>query len=300
MEYVEIALITVAVLVFAFQEYSLDFGALTTGPSYIAFFLCVAVHSFIFLEVADLEFYPYKTLRLNSLNKLLYKVLLCFSLLTFAVLSLLGHFLPIEFFYENLFIMILQHVAVITVKMLFALYPFQLISLADLRVCRLSLRTVLVGLRLIDREDKKVDRASLVSKYLKWFIVGLNSYNRYLYKRRPKHMGIVGINDHYRNVHCVGLIGNLAERAIIARQVRCTLDSIKGNFRRGDLRQLLIALKNIENIEDEDSYPISELSRMVRLLSFSEKAKERLGSPWFIAIVSGITIILGILPLVLK
>jgi hypothetical protein len=299
MGYVEIALITAAFLVFVFQEYFLDFGALTTGPSIIAFFLCASFHTFVFSEVASAEFYPYKTLRASFLNQLLFKILLCFSLLSFVTLLLLDSLLPAEL-RENLLIVTLGHLTLICVKALFVFLPLIFFTPTDLTICRLSLRTALIGLRLIDAKNKKVDRARLVSKYLKYFFVGLNSYNRYLYKQKPKHMGIVGTNDCYRIVYCVGLIGNPTERAKIARQIRRALDSIEGKFRRRDFRQFLIALKNIKNIEDKDDYSISELSEMIRITSFSERAKERLESPLFLGIVSLITVIPIIIDLIMR
>jgi hypothetical protein len=299
MEYAEIVLFALIVLVFAFQEYSLDFAALTAGPSLFAFILSVAVHVIICIQIASSEFYPYKTLRLNSLNSLFYRVLLGSSLFIFVVLFLISNFFPMEFLYGNLLILILQHCAFMTTKMVIVFLFFQLSWSSDFKRSRLALRTVLIGLRLIDREDKRVDRADLVSKYLRWFNVGLNSYNRFLYKRKPKHMGIVEIGDYYRSIHCAGLIGNRAERATLSRQVRLALDSIGGGIREGGFRQFLIAMKNIKNIENKERYPLSDLNRMVRVLSFSERAKEWLKSPWFTAIVSFITIFSAALPFIL-
>lgn len=293
MKHVEFAIISFVILVFVLQEYSLEFGALTTGPSLVTFLLFTSVHSLILSKVADAEFYPYETVQIDFFNQLLYKIMLCFFFIVLAIIFLLDYFFPTEVLLENSSLIVaVKYMFSVNVKMVFTLYPL-LFGLTYIRKCRLSLRTVLVGLKLID--IKKEDRTRLVSKYLKWFTIGLNSYNGYLYKQRPKHIGIVGINDCYRVVHCVGLFGNPKERTIIARQIRCVLDSVGGTFRQGDFRQLLIALKNIKDIEDKNDYPTPELSNMIRITSFSKRTKEWLGSQWFLGVVSLIPIIVTII-----
>ena len=301
MELIEFAIIGAAVLIFVLQEYSLEFAALTTGPSIFAFLLLTFVHSLILLKVATTEFYPYKSLRINFFNQLLYKVILFFFFMMLTLLLLLGYFLPLEVLLENSLIIALQHVFWINGKIMLILYPI-MFGLTDVKICRLSLRTVLIGLKLIDMKEK--DKTRLVSKYLRLFLVGLKSYNSHLYKRKPKHISIVEINKCYSIVHCVGLFGSSKERIIIAKQIRRALDSIKGPFRPDNFRQLLIALKNIRNLEDRKNYSTLELSHMIKITSFSERAKEFLVSSWFLMIVSLIpniiTFIEKILPLILK
>ncbi len=290
MAYIEAVLIAVAVLVFAFQEYSLDFGALTTGPSLVALLLLTTAHSVLFIGIARCGFFPYKTLRLSSFNLLFYRALLGSSLFIFVFLILLNRFFPIEYSRGSLPIATLQHFELIAFKMLLVFFFLQFQPMDDLTRSRLSFRTALIGLKLIDRKDKSVSKERLVSHYLKWFSSGLNSYGKYLYTSNPKRMEIIGISGYTRSIYCVGLFGNRVERTTVARHVRFALDSMGGGVRKRDLRQFLIALRNIKNVSNKRVYPVSELNRMVKIISSTERAKEWLSSPWLTTIISVIAI----------
>jgi len=298
MKAIEIILICTAALVFLVQIFFLEFGALTTGPSLVAFMIAVLVHGLICIRMAKLELFPYKTLRLNSLNSYFYRALLFSSLIGFALVYLLALF-P-KSWSSNLFAEPIAYYVITAVKMLAAFFPFSMSWLTNLEKSRLSFRTVLVGLKLISKEDKKVGKTRLVGKYIKWFKEGLYSYNRYIYKRRPEHIEIVGLDDYYRSVCCTALIGKQAERDIIAEQIRLALDSMGGRHRKADLRRFLIGLKNIKGIERKIEYPTSELNEMIRILSFSRRMKERLKSPYFTTLMGSITVLLAVLHFVWK
>lgn len=293
MTYIEAALIAITVLVFTFQEYSLDFGALTTGPSLLAFLLIATVHSILFIGTARCELFPYKTLRLSSFNSRFYRALLGSSLFLFLFLILLNMFFPIEYSRGSLLIATLQHFELIAFKMLFAFFFLQFQSMDDLTRSRLSFRTALIGLKLIDRKHKSIRKERLVSNYLKWFSSGLNSYGKYLYSGNPKRIGIIGIGDYNRSIYCTGLFGNRVERTTIARQVRFALDSMGGGIRGRDLRQFLTALQNIKNVSNKRAYPVSEINRMVKVVSSTERVKEWLSSPWLTTIISVIAILVA-------
>lgn len=293
MAYIEAVLIAITVLVFAFQEYSLDFGALTTGPSIAVFLLLATVHSFLFIGIARREFFPYKTLRLSSFNSLFFKALVGSFLFIFVFLFLLDTFFPIEYSRGSLPIAILQHFELVDIKMILVFFFLQFQSMAELTRSRLSFRTALIGLKLIDRKDKSVSNERLVSNYLKWVSSGLNSYSNYLYTSNPKRIGIVGIGDYNRGIYCAGLFGNRAERATVARQIRFAIDSMGGGFRGRDLRQFLIALQNIKNVSNRRAYPVSELNRLVKVISSMERAKEWLSSPWLTTIISVIALLVA-------
>lgn len=290
MTYVEAALIVIAVLVFTFQQYSLDFGALTTGPSVVAFLLIATVHSFLLIGTARLEFFPYKTLRLSSFNSLFYRALLGSSLFFLVLLLLLNMFFRIEYSRGSLPIVTLQNFELIAFKMLVAFFFVQFQSMDDVTRSRLPFRTALIGLKLIGRNHKSVSKERLVSKYLKWFSSGLNSYGKYLYRSNPKRIGIIGIGDFNRSIYCAGLIGNRVETTTVARQIRFALDSMGGGVRKRDLRQFLIALQNIKNISNKHVYPVSELNRMIKVVSSTERIKEWLSSPWLTTFISVIAI----------
>jgi hypothetical protein len=294
MVYTEAVMIAITVLVFTFQEYSLDFGVLTTGPSLLAFLLLATAHSILFIEIARREFFPYKTLRLSSFNSLFYRALVGSSLFLFVFLFLLDVFFPIEYSRGSLLIATLQHFELVAFKMLFVFFFLQFQSMDDRTRSRLSFRTALIGLKLIDRKDKSVSKERLVSNYLRWFSSGLNSYSSYLYTTNPKRIGITGISDYNRSIYCVGLFGNRAERTTVARHVRFALDSMGGRLRKRDLRQFLIALQNIKNVSDKRVYPVSELIKMVKVISSTERAKEWLSSPWLTTIISVIAVVIGI------
>lgn len=298
MKTIEIVLICAAALVFLVQIFFLEFGALTTAPSLVAFMIAVGVHGMICVRMAKLELFPYKILRLNSLNSYFYRALLFSSLIGFALVYLSALF-P-KSWSSNLFAEPIAYYVITAVKMVIAFFPFSMSWLSNHRKSRLSFRTVLVGLKLISKEDKKAGKTRWVGKYIKWFREGLYSYNRYVYKRKPEQIEIVGIDDYYRSVCCIALIGKQAERDIIAEQIRLALDSMGGRYRKADLRQFLIGLKNMKNIERKMEYPLSELNEMIRILSFSERMKERLKSPYFTALIGSITILLAALRFVWK
>lgn len=293
MIYIEAALIAITVLVFTFQEYSLDFGVLTAGPSLVVFLSIVTVHSFFFIGTTRREFFPYKTLRLSSFNSLFYRALIGSSLFLFLFLILLNMFFPIEYSKGSLLIATLQHFDLIAFKMLLAFFFLQFQSMDDLTRSRLSFRTALIGLKLIDRKHNSISKEKLVSKYLKWFGSGLNSYGEYLYTVNPKRIGIIGVNDYSRSIYCVGLFGNRVERRTVASQVRFALDSMGGGVRGRDLRRFLTALQNVKNVSNKRAYPVSEINMMIKVVSSTERAKEWLSSPWLTTIISAIAIIVA-------
>jgi len=298
MNTIEIVLIFAAASVFLAQIFFLEFGALTAGPSLVAFMIAAVVHAVICIRIAKLELFPYKTVRLDSLNSYFYWALLFSSLVGFALVFLLA-LIP-EFWGSNLLAESVAYYAITAVKVFIAFFPFSMSWLNNRSKSRLSFRTVLVGLKLISKEDKKVRKKRLIEKYIKWFREGLYSCNRYVFEGMSAHVEIVGIDDYYRSVCCIAVIGEQAERDIIAEQIRLALDSMGGRHRKADLRRFLIGLKNMKNIERNTEYPLSELNEMIRILSFSERVKERLKSPYFTALIGSIPILLAVLPFVWK
>jgi hypothetical protein len=182
--------------------------------------------------------------------------------------------------------------------MLYNLFPLSFSSLPRHNKARLSLRTVLVGLNLICIDQTQTGRSKLVKKYIKWFKEGLSSYNSFLYKFKPAHIEIVDIDRYYCSICSVSLIGNPAERDIAKEQIRCILDSIGGRIREEDFRQLLTSLKNLKNVERRDNYRLSELNKLVRILSFSDRVKQKLKSPYLVIILGIIPVIASIIQLI--
>jgi len=306
---IEIVLIVVmASLFFALAFFALAFFAflapiisMLTGSLLVFLLMAFFAHVFIFLRIARLELYPYATLRLERFNLRFYRALILSSLVSFALLYLVGILFPKLGLSDRVALasQIIGICLFAIILMLVASFPLSLSSLTSHKRARLSFRAVLVGLKLLSEEQTEEKRSKLVKSHIKWFGDGLRSYNRFLYKFKPVHMEIMNIDDYYRSVCCVSLIGNQAERDIVMEEIRRALDSVGGRFKEEDFRQLLIGLRNIKNMERNNELELSELNDLVRVLSFSERLKERVKSPYFEAIVAGVEITVAVLVYVL-
>lgn len=160
----------------------------------------------------------------------------------------------------------------------------------------MSLRSALVGLKLISlgKDDEK--RCVLVRKYLRWVKDGFQSLNRYLYKNSPMHIEIVDIHEYYHSLYCVALMGQEEEIALTLEQARHALDCVPRKLKcYNDIRQLLTRLNNIKNLERTGEYRLSELNNMTRMLSRSDRARNMLSSPVTLLLVSVVPILLQIL-----
>lgn len=81
-------------------------------------------------------------------------------------------------------------------------------------------------------------------------------------------------------------------------QIRRILDSMGGRKREEDFRQFLTSLKNLRNVERRDDYSLSELNELMKILSLSDRVKEKLKSPYSVALFGIIPIVISILQLV--
>lgn len=271
------------------------------GPVLLASMIVLFAHVLVFGRIASLELYPCPTLRLEHINLSLYRALILFSLATFAsvvladiLFSRLGLGDQLALIVQILVICFLS-----TVLMLLVLFPLSISTLASRNKARLSFRAVLVGLKLLSEEQIEERRSKLVRSHIKWLRDGLRSYNRFLYKFKPVHIEITNIDDYYRSVCCASLIGNQAERDIVVQEIRRLLDSVGGSFREEDFRQLLIGLRNIKNMQRNNELELSELDDLVRVLTFSDRLKERVKSPYFEAVVAAVEIAVAVLVYVL-
>lgn len=79
----------------------------------------------------------------------------------------------------------------------------------------------------------------------------------------------------------------------IVKQIRLALSST--GERKDELRHFLIALKNLKNMKNKKEYPLAELNEMITILSFSERVKERLRSPYVNVIAIIVAIIFGLM-----
>lgn len=261
------------------------------------FILAFFAHVIIYTRIARLELYPYETLRLERFNSRFYRALLLSSLVAFAWLFLIGRLYHASSLSGALAVgvEIIAIWAVASIAMLFGSFPISMSSLMGHNKARLSFRASLVGLKLVCKEQTKEKRSKLVKNYIKWFKEGLRSYNSFLYKFKPVHIEVVNIDSYYRSICCASLIGNQTERDIVMEEIRRALDSMGGRFREEDFRQLLVALRNIRNVQRNNESQLSELNDLMRVLSFSERVKRMLKSPYFEAIIAALEIIIAVL-----
>jgi hypothetical protein len=263
--------------------------------------IVLLVHVLVFWRIARLELYPYSTLRLERFNSRFYRALLLFSLVTFALL-IFGDILSTKLGLSDQWALIGRITSICFFAafwMLIGLCPLSFSSLWSHDRTRLCFRAVLVGLKLLSEEQIEDRRSKLVRSHIRWLRDGLRSYNRFLYKFKPVHIEVTNIDDYYRRVCCVSLIGTQAERDIVVQEIRRLLDSVGSRFREEDFRQLLIGLRNIKNMQRNNESELSELDDLVKVLTFSDRLKERLKSPYFGVVVAAVEIAVGVLVYVL-
>jgi len=152
-------------------------------------------------------------------------------------------------------------------------------------------------LELLHNEEIANGKLKIVKKYVKWFRVGLHSFNSYLYARNPTRLKIVDVDQYHQSVCSVVFMGKRKEMDTIIEQIRSALNCIGEKKREYDLRHFLIALKNVKSGKRRKEYPLSELNEMIRMLPISERVKERLKSPYVTSLIFGI---IGITAIVLQ
>jgi len=178
---------------------------------------------------------------------------------------------------------------VIVLPMLIVALAVSSMSISDHRRARLSFRTVLDAMKIIRKEKKSDRKMKLIRKRVRWFRDGLRSFNSYLYSKKITHFQMIDIDQYHLSVCSVVLMGKQIEMDTIAEQIKLALSSIGERKGEGDFRNFLTAMKNLKNMEKKKEYSLSELNKMITILSFSERVKESLRSP-YISILTSVAI----------
>ena len=298
---IEIALILTITFTFVIQVFFpppiLPF---TIVAWFVALFIIVLFHLRIFFRIANMELCPYEILRLQRL-RFYFSVASILSYFLLFILSYLVSTSLIEIPSEisDVVLAILAIVAISLFPIVFIEVPLNLASIADHKKARLSFKTVLDAMELIRKENKANEKMKLIRKYVKWFRVGLQSYNSYLFESQPARLEIVDIDQYHRSVCSVALMGKQTEIENTIKQIRFALNCMERK-REDDLRHFLIVLKNVKSGKRKKEYPLSELNEMIRILPFSERVKERLKSPYVALFFGVVAIVLQALRFVWK
>jgi hypothetical protein len=271
---------------------------------WIALFTFILIHALTFLKLARIETHPYEVLQTRHIRGRLLRIDVVIIIYLVALIYLLSHPSLSPIMKNDIFSTLLGLVVVSVVGFSAVIYPLVfLCSITSFREARLSFKTVLIGLQEIQmaKSAPKAKKAhlkraeALRKKYVRWFENGLLSFNKCLYRLSPSRLEMVDVEQYYRSVFFVTLVGKKQECELVVQQVRILLDCLGKKIpytdvRYNDLRTFLNALKNIASYEAKKEYPIQELKKMVRVTSLSERVKRFLGSQYVIALV-------GFLPL---
>lgn len=257
-------------------------------------------HAIIFFKIAKIESYPYEILWLDKFRSTLSRATISIFFIWITCQYIIFTFFPA--IYQSLdFINKLMGFVLFTVVALLPMIFFlSIASITDLKKARLSIKTVLHGLQLINKEEDKLKKAEIFGKHISWFRSGLKSFNSFVFHGKYAHIEIMSIDEYANNVGCAALIGNQTEKDTITEQVQSAFNSIPEKDKPGDLRNFLIALKNIKTGKNQKDYEAHELSEMVRVVSRYDKAREHLTSPYLVAFLSIIAILLQIIPILWK
>ncbi len=279
-----------------FILFSLFDGFAIYGYIMIAFFLASFTHSLICIFVSNSELFPRESLFLDSFRRFFFKLVLILTTPAFMLLYVIVTYFPLGFWSENLLFDALVRYAAgsLLFLLVFYFYPIGLISKRTR--LRLSLRSALIGLKLISGIKKDDKRRDLIEKYVKWAKKGFESF-RIIYKKGPVQIEISDIDEYYQSLCCTALIGRVEEIILISGQLRRALRSVHRlkSKERDDIRQFLISLKNVKNLKEVDEYDLSELREITRMLSRSDRARKLISSPFAVMLVGIIPITLQVL-----
>lgn len=295
---IEIALILISLFTFVVMVFPVP-AIVAFGAWLIVTFVISPIHLRIYSRIVRMELYPYEILRLERVRSRFNKTLVYFFFLL-LILSFLTSLFSTEIPPEtyDIFGEIVGYVFFVIFPMLMVTFVITFGSINHHRKARLSFKTVLHAMEALREEKRKDEKMKLIKKYVKWFRDGLHAYNSYLYENIAC-LEIVDIEQYHRNIHNAALMGNESEIDETIEQIESTLNSL-GKEGEDDLRHFLIALKNIKNGKAEKEYPLYELNEMTTIMSFSERVKETLKSPYVPLLYIIVTIILGLLRLIWK
>lgn len=277
----------------------------TAGVWWIALFVSALIHLRFYFKIAKMELCPYKILRLGCFR---YRFLITAFISFFLSFTLV---LPVSIFSTEIpseiydILMQISNIALLVAFPMFMIgFTLWVGSITDHKKARLSFKTVLNAMELLRKKTNTNEKTKLIEKYVKWFRVGLRSYNSYLHESKPTSLEIVNIKEYHRSLCNVALMGKQAEIDNTIEQVKSALNSMGRREKEDDLRNFLIALKNMKSMKMEKDYPLSELNEMTRILPFSERVKEWLRSPYItslvVIILSIIAIVVQVLPILLR
>lgn len=293
---IEIALILT--LTFTFAILCLTFSSYLLVPWLIVVFVSILIHLRIFYRIANLELCPYEILRLGRFRFYFFIMIVFSFFLSLTLLYSLSSFLTKTFFV--VVVILLNYFLLVNFPMLFIALMLKMASITNHKKARLSFKIVIDAMELLRKEKKTDEKMKLIDKYVKWFGVGLRSYNSYLYENNPACLEIVDIEQYHRSVCNVALMGKRTEIDNTIEQIKSVLNCVSKREREDDLRHFLIALKNVKSGKRKKEYPLFELNEMTRISPFSERIKEKLKSPYATLLIGIVAIVLQVLRLIWK
>jgi hypothetical protein len=187
--FIEILLILGGTLFFALLPYLKDYAPFNLYAWLTVMFLGISIHLTLFLRVARRESYPYETLWLERFRLRFFGIVLGSFIVLMVYSSLLYNWLATIIQRETLSIVtsILSYVFFVVFPMFFVSLFLVFGTVSYIKRARLSFKTVLNGLELMNNEKSQNKKMKLFRKYVMWFKVGLHSYNSYLYGDKPTY-----------------------------------------------------------------------------------------------------------------
>jgi hypothetical protein len=160
-------------------------------------------------------------------------------------------YLPTGFWRQNFLFDTLLRYAMASFGLWLSFYFYPMGLMNRRKRFRLSIRSALVGLKLISMEENDDNRHRLIDKHIKWVRNGFQSYCHILYKKGSVQIEIANIDEYYQSLCCTALIGQRKEIKLMLEQLRRALTSVRNHPSEGcdDVRQLLTSLKNVKNLE---------------------------------------------------
>ncbi|MCJ7423780.1 hypothetical protein MUP01_05875 [Candidatus Bathyarchaeota archaeon] len=287
---IEIVLVVVPTLTFVALLFFPLISAWSIWAWMIALFIGAFVYLIFYITVAGMESQPYEVLWLERFRHYFVGITL-FIVFSVSALFYLLPSMPEAIGHQGAVI------SVVATSAMSALIPLTFVSclllvgsISRRKKARLALKLVANGMELISREEKKDRRIELFRKYVSWFKTGLAAYNSYLFRDASTHVKMVDVEGCYQSVCCAALIGSKDQVNSMTGQMKIALGCMSGPRGGDDFKHLLIALKNIKNMRTRKNYRLSELNDMVKFLSFSDRVREVLVSPYFLSAIGFVTV----------
>ena len=268
-------------------------------PSFV-FYSCITIliiagftHGLFYQELGNRELYPESLLFLDKFHRYFVAFLITiFFSLFFISLSVAVYF-PTWIKINSDFSLYIEYLLNIILPLLIASAIFVIGSLSRFKKARISVKLALIKATNIkhiqDESEKKRTTGCLVGL----FNEGLNAYNDYL-NHAMLHVCIKDLEEYNKAICFEFLAGKDEEQIAITNQILLFLNSLHKVEHKEDLRDSLTALKNIRTGKDEDEYPISELMPMITVVKPIDAFKSAAQSPYFIASLAIIAIIVQI------